>query len=334
MFGPDVDGVGDDRASCGSWWTASASSRRMRAHPVDKDAVGRGDRAAAAAVHAQRRGAPGAAGRHRARARSTWRSRSRAPGCRRERLDDLVGRRLRARGRGRSAARRRRRRRIRPHARLVPKRKICVVVTARPSYSRIRTALQAIQQHPDLELQLVVAASALLDRYGNADSGHRARRVPDRRARLHGGRGREPGHIRQVHRPRAGGAGDGVRQPEAGRGGDDRRSLRDAGHRGRRVVHEHPGRARAGRRGHRIDRREGAARGDQAGEPAPGLDAGRAPSASAGWARSPSTVVVTGCPSIDIAAEVAAQPGARLRSVREVRRRRPDAPICRRAISS
>ena len=47
-------------------------------------------------------------------------------------------------------------------------RKVCVVVTARPSYSRIRTALRAIQQHPDLELQLVVAASALLDRYGNA----------------------------------------------------------------------------------------------------------------------------------------------------------------------
>jgi UDP-hydrolysing UDP-N-acetyl-D-glucosamine 2-epimerase len=50
----------------------------------------------------------------------------------------------------------------------VPKRKICVVVTARPSYSRIRTALLAIQRHPQLELQLVVAASALLDRYGNA----------------------------------------------------------------------------------------------------------------------------------------------------------------------
>ncbi len=48
------------------------------------------------------------------------------------------------------------------------KRKICVVVTARPSYSRIRTALKAISEHPDLELQLVVAASALLDRYGNA----------------------------------------------------------------------------------------------------------------------------------------------------------------------
>lgn len=48
------------------------------------------------------------------------------------------------------------------------KRRICVVVTARPSYSRIRTALQAIDRHPDLELLLVVAASALLERYGNA----------------------------------------------------------------------------------------------------------------------------------------------------------------------
>ena len=48
------------------------------------------------------------------------------------------------------------------------KRKICVVVTARPSYSRIKTALKAINKHHHLELQLVVAASALLDRYGSA----------------------------------------------------------------------------------------------------------------------------------------------------------------------
>lgn len=47
-------------------------------------------------------------------------------------------------------------------------RKICVVITARPSYSRIKTALAAINEHPGLELQLVVAASALLDRYGSA----------------------------------------------------------------------------------------------------------------------------------------------------------------------
>ena len=48
------------------------------------------------------------------------------------------------------------------------KRKICAVITARPSYSRVKTVLQAIKAHPDLELQLVVAGSALLDRYGNA----------------------------------------------------------------------------------------------------------------------------------------------------------------------
>ena len=50
------------------------------------------------------------------------------------------------------------------------RRKVCVVITARPSYSRIKTALRAIADHPDLELQLVVAASALLDRYGTAST--------------------------------------------------------------------------------------------------------------------------------------------------------------------
>ncbi|WP_055435389.1 UDP-N-acetylglucosamine 2-epimerase [Lacinutrix algicola] len=47
-------------------------------------------------------------------------------------------------------------------------RKICVVITARPSYSRIKTALTAIKNHSKLELQLVIAGSALLGRYGNA----------------------------------------------------------------------------------------------------------------------------------------------------------------------
>lgn len=47
------------------------------------------------------------------------------------------------------------------------RRKICVVITARPSYSRVKTLLKAIQTHPELELQLVVAASALLERYGS-----------------------------------------------------------------------------------------------------------------------------------------------------------------------
>jgi len=46
------------------------------------------------------------------------------------------------------------------------KRKVCVVVTARPSYSRIRSVLKALKAHAGIELQLVVAASALLERYG------------------------------------------------------------------------------------------------------------------------------------------------------------------------
>ena len=46
-------------------------------------------------------------------------------------------------------------------------RKVAVVITARPSYSRIKTALEAIRSHPNLELQLIVAASALLDKYGS-----------------------------------------------------------------------------------------------------------------------------------------------------------------------
>lgn len=47
------------------------------------------------------------------------------------------------------------------------KRKVAVVITARPSYSRFKTALQAIEKHPDLELLLIVAGSALLNRYGD-----------------------------------------------------------------------------------------------------------------------------------------------------------------------
>lgn len=47
------------------------------------------------------------------------------------------------------------------------KRKICVVITARASYARIKTVLEAIKRHSELELQLVIGASALLERYGS-----------------------------------------------------------------------------------------------------------------------------------------------------------------------
>jgi UDP-hydrolysing UDP-N-acetyl-D-glucosamine 2-epimerase len=48
------------------------------------------------------------------------------------------------------------------------RRKVCVVVTARPSYSRIKTAMDALRRRDDVELQVVVAGSALLERYGTA----------------------------------------------------------------------------------------------------------------------------------------------------------------------
>jgi UDP-hydrolysing UDP-N-acetyl-D-glucosamine 2-epimerase len=44
--------------------------------------------------------------------------------------------------------------------------KICVVIGSRANYSSIKSAMQAIAAHPKLELQVVAAASALLDRYG------------------------------------------------------------------------------------------------------------------------------------------------------------------------
>ena len=46
-------------------------------------------------------------------------------------------------------------------------RSVAVAVTARASYSRIKTALEAIRDHPDLELHLIVGGSALLHDYGN-----------------------------------------------------------------------------------------------------------------------------------------------------------------------
>ena len=49
-----------------------------------------------------------------------------------------------------------------------PKRKVCIVVASRANYGRIKATMRAIQDHPDLELQLVVGASAVLARFGNA----------------------------------------------------------------------------------------------------------------------------------------------------------------------
>ena len=46
-------------------------------------------------------------------------------------------------------------------------RTVCVVVNSRANYGRIKSVMRAIQDHPDLELQLIIGASALLYRFGN-----------------------------------------------------------------------------------------------------------------------------------------------------------------------
>lgn len=47
------------------------------------------------------------------------------------------------------------------------KRKICVFIGGRANYSSIRSAMKAIQNHPDLELQVVLGGSGLIDKYGD-----------------------------------------------------------------------------------------------------------------------------------------------------------------------
>ena len=47
-------------------------------------------------------------------------------------------------------------------------RRVCAVVASRANYARIKTALRAIHEHPELELQIVAGASLVLERFGNA----------------------------------------------------------------------------------------------------------------------------------------------------------------------
>jgi UDP-hydrolysing UDP-N-acetyl-D-glucosamine 2-epimerase len=51
---------------------------------------------------------------------------------------------------------------------LSERRKVCVVVASRANYARIKTALEAVREHPELDLQLVAGASLVLERFGNA----------------------------------------------------------------------------------------------------------------------------------------------------------------------
>ena len=50
------------------------------------------------------------------------------------------------------------------------KKTLCVVVTARPSYSRIKSLLFAIKKSRQFDLQLILTASALLDKFGKVEN--------------------------------------------------------------------------------------------------------------------------------------------------------------------
>lgn len=49
------------------------------------------------------------------------------------------------------------------------KRRVCVVVNSRANYGRIKSVLQAVRENDDLELKLIVGASALLYRFGEVN---------------------------------------------------------------------------------------------------------------------------------------------------------------------
>jgi len=46
-------------------------------------------------------------------------------------------------------------------------RKICIVIGSRANYSSIKSVMRAVQAHSDLQLKLIVGASAVLDRFGS-----------------------------------------------------------------------------------------------------------------------------------------------------------------------
>ena len=48
-------------------------------------------------------------------------------------------------------------------------RKICVFVGSRANYSSIKSVMRAVKSHPKLELQLIIGASAVLDRFGKVE---------------------------------------------------------------------------------------------------------------------------------------------------------------------
>ena len=64
-------------------------------------------------------------------------------------------------------------------------RKVCVVIGSRANYGSIKSVMRAVREHPELHLQIIVGASALLDRFGSVvDIIERDGFMPDARVNM------------------------------------------------------------------------------------------------------------------------------------------------------
>lgn len=62
------------------------------------------------------------------------------------------------------------------------KRKICVVITTRGNYAKMKSVIEAIQSAPDLELQLILGGMVILEKYGRIMNAFDGQELPvDRR---------------------------------------------------------------------------------------------------------------------------------------------------------
>ncbi len=213
----------------------------------------------------------------------------------------------------RAAARRRRERAARGGRPCLSAGRSASSSPAAPTTRAIKTVLQAIQEHPDLELQIVAGASLVLERFGNAVDVMAMRRLRARRDDPLHHRGRD---ARRRWRSRPASAL--LELPTvfellaARRRRHGRRPLRDDRDRDRRRVHEHPGRAHAGRRGLRARSTRASATPSRSSR----TSTSRPPSSRAqrviAMGEDPATVFNVGCPSIDLVA--ADRPRARART--------------------
>ena len=54
-------------------------------------------------------------------------------------------------------------------------RKICVVISARASYARIKTMLENIEQNENLSLEIILIGSSILEKYGDISASVQAK---------------------------------------------------------------------------------------------------------------------------------------------------------------